>query len=79
MDVGSLRMTVMGDMEVIYPDGLKLTFTDQGLIPDIVPFNECCELCNDPRMTNQNGIRTCVGCHGINHINYNLNESTPKT
>jgi hypothetical protein len=72
------RMTeLMGDMEIIYPDGVKLTFTDEGVIPDIVPLAQCCEFCNDPRMTNENGIRTCVGCGCINHIDYRLNESAP--
>jgi hypothetical protein len=68
---------LMGDMEMVYPDGVKLTFTDEGVIPDIVPLAQCCEFCNDPRMTNENGIRTCVGCGCINHIDYRLNESAP--
>ena len=78
MDVGSLRTTTMGDMEMIYPDGLKLTFTDDGVVPDIVDISQCCEVCNDPRMVNLNGIKTCVACHSINHINYGLNDSKPE-
>ena len=68
----------MGDMEMIYPDGLKLTFTDEGVVPDIVDLSQCCEVCNDPRMVNLNGIKTCVACHSINHINYGLNDSKPE-
>jgi hypothetical protein len=68
----------MGDMEMIYPDGLKLTFTDEGVVPDIVSLSQCCEVCNDPRMVNLNGIKTCVACHSINHINYGLNDSKPE-
>ena len=78
MVAGSLRMITMGDMEMIYPDGLKLTFTDEGVIPDIVSLSQCCEVCNDPRMVNINGIKTCVACHSINHIDYGLNDRKPE-
>ncbi len=53
-------------MEIIEPSGLRLTFTDNGVVPDFVPFSECCEICNDPRMINENGVLKCVVCHGIN-------------
>ncbi len=78
MVAGSLRMITMGDMEIIYPDGLKLTFTDEGVVPDIVSLSQCCEVCNDPRMVNINGIKTCVACHSINHIDYGLNDRKPE-
>jgi len=63
----------MGDMEIVRADGLRMRFTDAGIVPDIVPFNECCEMCNDPRMLNNNGVRTCVSCSNINHIDYGRN------
>lgn len=71
-------MMFMGDMEIIYPNGVKLTFTDEGITPDVVPLDQCCEYCNDPRMINDNGIRKCVACHSINHINYGLNDYRPE-
>ncbi len=61
----------MGDMEMIYPDGLKRTFTDKGVELDLVPLSECCEMCNDPRTVNLDGIRTCVVCHNVNTIELN--------
>lgn len=67
-----VRMTEhMGDMEMIYPDGLRKTFTDKGVELDLVLLSECCEMCNDPRTVNIDGIRTCVVCHNINHIDLN--------
>jgi len=67
-----VRMTEqMADMEMIYPDGLKRTFTDKGVELDLVPLSECCEMCNDPRMVNLDGIRTCVVCHNVNTIELN--------
>jgi hypothetical protein len=63
-------LTKMGDMEMIDPTGIRARFTDSGIELDIVPFNECCEFCNDPRMVNENGVRKCVGCGCVNHIEY---------
>lgn len=60
----------MGDMEIIKPDGLRLKFTDNGIVPDIVPLSECCEMCNDPRMIHVEGLLKCVGCGVINRIDY---------
>jgi len=60
----------MGDMEIITTDGLRLRFTDNGIVPDIVPLSECCELCNDPRMVHVEGLLKCVGCGVINRIDY---------
>jgi len=60
----------MGDMEIIKADGLRLRFTDNGIVPDIVPLSECCELCNDPRMVHVEGLLKCVGCGVINRIDY---------
>ena len=60
----------MGDMEIIKPDGLRLRYTEQGVIPDIVPLSECCEMCNDPRMVHVEGLLKCVGCGVINRIDY---------
>lgn len=60
----------MGDMEIIRPDGLRLRFEQNGVVPDIVPLSECCELCNDPRMVHVEGLLKCVGCGVINRIDY---------
>ena len=75
MDAGTSTVKRMGDMEIIEPSGLRLTFTDNGVVPDFVPLSECCEICNDPRMINENGVLKCVVCHGINHIEYKSNDS----
>jgi hypothetical protein len=61
----------MGDMEIIDPSGVRATFTDDGVVVDIVPLAECCEVCNDPRMLNKDGIKQCVSCGCINHIDLN--------
>jgi hypothetical protein len=60
----------MGDMEIIDPSGLRATFTDKGVELDIVPLSECCEMCNDPRMITVDGVRKCVSCECVNHIDY---------
>ena len=61
----------MGELEIVKPDGLRIRFNQNGtVVPDIVPLNECCELCNDPRMVHVEGILTCVGCGVINTIAY---------
>jgi hypothetical protein len=74
MAIGTSLMRMielMADMEMIYPDGLKRTFTDKGVELDLVPLSECCEMCNDPRMINIDGIKTCIVCNNINHIDLN--------
>jgi hypothetical protein len=60
----------MGDLEIIKADGLRLRFQQNGVVPDIVPLSECCELCNDPRMVHVEGLLKCVGCGVINRIDY---------
>jgi hypothetical protein len=60
----------MGDLEIIKADGLRLRFEQNGVVPDIVPLSECCELCNDPRMVHVEGLLKCVGCGVINRIDY---------
>jgi hypothetical protein len=61
----------MGELEIIQSDGLRIKIDQyEQVVADIVPFNECCELCNDPRMINTDGIRKCVGCGVVNHIDY---------
>ena len=60
----------MGDLEIVRPDGLRLRFEQNGVVPDIVPLSECCELCNDPRMVHDEGLLKCVGCGVINRIDY---------
>ena len=67
---GTTRIPTMGDMEMIDPTGVRATFTENGVELDIVPMSECCEVCNDPRMLNINGVRKCAGCGCINHIDY---------
>lgn len=49
-------------MEMIDKHGVKATFTDAGVELDIVPFDQCCQFCNDPRILSENGLRKCVGC-----------------
>jgi hypothetical protein len=71
---GITRIPTMGDMEMIGADGVRATFTDSGVELDIVPLNECCEWCNDPRMLNINGVRKCAGCGCVNHIEYKTHE-----
>lgn len=61
----------MGDLEMIDPTGIRATFTDNGVELDIVPLADCCEMCNDPRMMNIDGVKTCVSCHNVNHIDLN--------
>jgi len=60
----------MGDMEMIDEHGVKATFKDDGVHLDIVPLSECCEMCNDPRMINMDGVKVCPYCTSINHIDY---------
>jgi Zn finger protein HypA/HybF involved in hydrogenase expression len=60
----------MGDMEMIDEHGVKATFKDDGVHLDIVPLSECCEMCNDPRMIDMNGVKVCPVCTSINHIDY---------
>jgi len=60
----------MGELEIIKPDGLRIRFGQDGVVPDIVPLSECCELCNDPRMVHVQGLLKCVGCGVINRIDY---------
>ena len=61
----------MGDMEMIDPTGMRATFTDNGVVLDVVPLSECCEMCNDPRLITVDGIKKCVRCGCINHIELN--------
>jgi len=65
----------MGDMEMIDATGIKATFTDNGVELDIVPLSECCESCNDPRMMTINGVKKCVACGCVNHIDYGHHDS----
>lgn len=60
-------------MEMIDPSGLRATFTDKGIALDVVPLSECCEMCNDPRMMTIEGVRKCVRCKCVNHIQYGHN------
>jgi len=61
----------MGNMEMIDEFGIKATFTDNGVELDIVPLADCCEMCNDPRMINIDGVKKCVSCNNVNHIDLN--------
>jgi Zn finger protein HypA/HybF involved in hydrogenase expression len=71
MGFGTLRKDMkMGDMEMIDEHGVKATFKDDGVHLDIVPLSECCEMCNDPRMIDMNGVKVCPLCSSINHIDY---------
>ena len=58
----------MGDMEMIDPNGIRTTFTDNGLVFDEVPIVERCDACNDPRISRLDGIATCLGCGCVNVI-----------
>ena len=64
----------MGDMEMIYPDGLKVTLTDEGAMAEIVSLKDCCELCNDPRMIHEGDLVKCVRCGVINHVDFGHNK-----
>jgi len=64
-------MITMGDMEMIDSTGMRATFTDKGVVLDVVPLSECCEMCNDPRLITVDGIKKCVACGCINHIELN--------
>ena len=70
-DAGSLMVKTMGDMEMIDATGMRATFTDEGVVLDVVPMAECCEMCNDPRLITVDGIKKCVACGCINHIELN--------
>lgn len=67
---GSLMVKIMGDLEIIDPSGLRATFTDEGVALDVVPLSECCEMCNDPRLITVEGVKKCVACGCVNHIDY---------
>ena len=71
MGIGTLRTPKMGDMEMIDATGMRATFTDDGVVLDVVPMSECCEMCNDPRLITVDGIKKCVACGCINHIELN--------
>jgi hypothetical protein len=60
----------MGDMEMIYPDRMKLVFTDDGVTADFVNLSDCCELCNEPRMVHEGDLLKCVSCGVINHVDF---------
>jgi hypothetical protein len=61
----------MGDMELIFPDGVKVTIDqDERVTFTLVDFRDCCELCNDPRMVHEGELVKCAGCGCINHIDY---------
>jgi hypothetical protein len=60
----------MGDMEMIYPDRMKLVFTDDGVTADFVNLSDCCELCNEPRMLHEGDLLKCLSCGVINHVDF---------
>ena len=55
---------------MIDPSGLRAKFTDDGVSLDVVPLSECCEMCNDPRLITVDGVKKCVACGCVNHIDY---------
>ena len=58
-------------MEMIDANGVRATFTDDGVVVDIVPLSECCEMCNDPRIMTEAGVKKCVRCGCTNYIDLN--------
>ena len=64
----------MGDMEMIDKHGVKAIFTDDGVKIELVPDSERCDICNDPRIINEEGVYKCVACGCINRIDYNHHE-----
>jgi hypothetical protein len=60
----------MGDMEMIYPDRMKLVFTDDGVTADFINLSDCCELCNEPRMVHEGDLLKCLSCGVINHVDF---------
>ena len=70
----------MGDMEMIYPNGVKITLSELGNMAEIVDLKDCCELCNDPRMVHEGDLIKCYSCGVINHIDFGhaKDEPTPQ-
>ena len=64
----------MGDMEVIGADGTRATFTDSGIVFDVIPNAERCDACNDPRISRLEGIATCLACGCVNVIRSHSDE-----
>jgi hypothetical protein len=54
----------MGELEIIRPDGLKSTFTDSGVVNEIVPKSLCCIWCDDPRILSDGTCPTCSTISG---------------
>ena len=61
-------------MEMIYPDRMKLVFTDDGVTADFVNLSDCCELCNEPRMVHEGDLLKCLSCGVINHVDFGHNK-----
>jgi uncharacterized membrane protein len=70
----------MGDMEMIFPDRVKIIITHDGVEADIINMSDCCELCNDPRMVHEGDLVKCYSCGVINHVNFGhaKDEPTPQ-
>jgi hypothetical protein len=49
----------MGELQIIRPDGLRSTFTDDGVVNDFVPNSLRCVWCDDPRVLSDG---TCTQC-----------------
>lgn len=49
----------MGELEIIRPDGLKSTFTDNGVVNEFVPESLRCVWCDDPRILSDGTCPTC--------------------
>ena len=56
---GSTLGQAMGELQIIRPDGLRSTFTDDGVVNDFVPNSLCCVWCDDPRVLSDG---TCTQC-----------------
>ncbi len=73
---GILKARAMGDLEMIDPNGVRATFTDKGIEVDIVPSNECCEICGDARMLTHEDYVKCFRC-GFEDYLQNRNDYRP--
>jgi hypothetical protein len=67
----------MGDMEIIDQFGVRATFTDDGVKVDLVPEEQCCEICNDARFMTHEGFKKCVNCGFEDYLKNDRNDYRP--
>jgi uncharacterized paraquat-inducible protein A len=62
MALGFLRRLSMGKLEIIDEHGVKATFTEQGVIVDLVPNHQLCFSCDDARLLTLGDWLVCYRC-----------------